>query len=95
MLSWIAERLATIHSAHRTAIRFHRASRWLSEVEQLDPVRHADQILLHQWIAKVDTTFVFRTDDEDRRLSSESVGFSRLPICHQLELAESAHLKCF
>ena len=23
-----------------------------------------------------------------------SVGFSRLPICHQLELVESSHLKC-
>ena len=45
------ERLATVRSEHPTAIRFHRACSWLSEVEQLDPVRHADQILLHQWIA--------------------------------------------
>ncbi len=45
------ERLATIHTEHPTAIRFHRACSWMSEVEQLDPVRHADQILLHQWIA--------------------------------------------
>ena len=44
MLNWIAERLVTVRSAHPTAIRFHRASRWLSEVEQLDPVRDADQI---------------------------------------------------
>ncbi len=45
------ERLATVRSEHPTAIRFHRACSWLSEVEQLDPVRHADQILLHQGIA--------------------------------------------
>ena len=45
------ERLATIHSEHPTAIRFHRACSWISEVEQLEPVRHSDQILLHQWIA--------------------------------------------
>ena len=45
------ERLAAIRSEHPTAIRFHRACSWMSEVEQLDPVRHADQILLHQWIA--------------------------------------------
>ena len=45
------ERLAIERSEHPTAIRFHRACSWMSEVEQLDPVRHADQILLHQWIA--------------------------------------------
>ena len=44
MLNWTAERLATIRSAHPTAIRFHRASRSMSDVEKLDPVRHADQI---------------------------------------------------
>ena len=36
------ERLATVRSEHPTAIRFHRACSWLSEVEQLDPVRHAE-----------------------------------------------------
>ena len=45
------ERLAIERSEHPTAIRFHRACSWMSEVEQLDPIRHADQILLHQWIA--------------------------------------------
>ena len=45
------ERLAIERSEHPTAIRFHRACSWMSEVEQLDPVRHTDQILLHQWIA--------------------------------------------
>ena len=45
------ERLAAVRSEHPTAIRFHRACSWMSEVEQLDPVRHADQVLLHQWIA--------------------------------------------
>ena len=38
------ERLATVRSEHPTAIRFHRVCSWLSEVEKLDPVRHADQI---------------------------------------------------
>ena len=44
MLSWTAERLATIGSAHSIAIRFHRTCRWMNEAEQLDPVRHTDQI---------------------------------------------------
>ena len=42
------ERLATVRSEHPTAIRFHRACSWMSEVEQLDPIRHADQILILQ-----------------------------------------------
>ena len=45
------ERLIAVRQDHPTTIRFHRACSWMSEVEQFDPVRHADQILLHQWIA--------------------------------------------
>jgi hypothetical protein len=45
------ERLAAVRDEHPTAIRFHRACSWISEVELLDRVRHADQILLYQWVA--------------------------------------------
>ncbi len=45
------ERLARETNEHPTAIRFHRACSWMSEVEQLDRVKHADQVLLYQWIA--------------------------------------------
>ena len=45
------ERLASERNEHPTAIRFHRACSWMSEVEQLDPVKHGDQVFLHQWIA--------------------------------------------
>ena len=45
------ERLATVRSEHPTAIRFHRACSWMTEVEPLEPVPpSADQILFHQWI---------------------------------------------
>ncbi|MBC7821021.1 MAG: hypothetical protein IAG10_29395 [Planctomycetaceae bacterium] len=37
------QRLAIERGEHPTAIRFHRACSWVSEAEQLDPVRHADQ----------------------------------------------------
>src|SRR5436305_15227280 len=45
------DRLATVRSDHPTAVRFHRACSWISEAEQLDAARQADQLLLHQWIA--------------------------------------------
>ena len=45
------ERLAAIRGDHPTAIRFHRACSWLSHVEKYDPIKDADQVLIHQWIA--------------------------------------------
>ena len=45
------QRLIAVQQDHPTTIRFHRACSWMSEVEQLDPVQHADKLLLHQWIA--------------------------------------------
>ena len=70
------ERLATVRSEQPIAIRFHRTCRWLSEVEQLDPVPpSADQILLHQWIAKGDTTFCL---SYRRRRSMSEFRISRL-----------------
>ena len=45
------ERLAAIRGDHPTAIRFHRACSWLSQVEKYDPIKDADQVLIHQWIA--------------------------------------------
>ena len=45
------KRLDGLRNSHPTSVRFHRACSWLEEAERLDPERHADQMLLHQWIA--------------------------------------------
>lgn len=64
------ERLAIERSEHPTAILFHRACSGMSEVELLDPVRHAGQILLHQWSA-------FKTNTSTNTSSTKSTDKAR------------------
>jgi hypothetical protein len=63
----------------------------MSEVEQLDSVRHADQILLHQWIviandAALSELPIERAFRED--VSGSSKGYSSTKVTASTEISE-------